>query len=88
MTTDVALTSIIAYYDITDLEERQQRVLRCIRRNPGVSRNDIARIEKMDPKNVSSRLWELKDLGRIVVVGKKRDHRTKRWLDQYVAVEK
>lgn len=62
---------------------RQRRVYDCIRRCPGVSRNDIARILKMQPSNVSSRVWELMEDGLIYVSGSKRDHRTKRIVRQY-----
>lgn len=84
MTSDV---SIQAYRSITDLDERQARVMACIARYPGVSRNDIARIQRMEPKNVSSRIGELKNQGKIRVCGTKIDRITGYKVMQYEAVQ-
>jgi DNA-binding MarR family transcriptional regulator len=79
--------SIQAYHAIPDLDERQARVMACIARYPGVSRNDIARIQKMDPKNVSSRIGELKNQGRVRVCGTKIDRITGYKVMQYEVTE-
>ncbi len=79
--------SAIAYAAITDLHQRQCRVFAVIEKYPNVSRNDIARIAKMEPSNVSSRICELCDEGYIRPSGKKVDHRTKRRVTTYVSME-
>ena len=76
--------SAIAYAAIPDLQQRQCRVFAIIEKYPNVSRNDIARIAKMEPSNVSSRICELYNEGYIRPSGKKIDHRTKRSVTTYV----
>ena len=80
---NISATSIIAYHSIPDLDDRQRRVLRCIEAYPGVSRNDIARILRMTPANVSSRISELLRQGRIKIIGRKRDRITGYQVRQY-----
>lgn len=82
-----AISSIIAYRSIPDLEERQERVLAVIRKNPGVSRNDLARALNMDPGNVSRRIVELRHSGQIRIVGRRRDRLTGRLVHTYEATQ-
>lgn len=79
--------SIIAYYNIENLEERQERVYRCIANSPRMSSNDISRATKMQIGNVRNRVSELLAAGRIKICGKKQDRFTKRTVRQYVIVE-
>lgn len=82
----VSTASIIAYYSIEDLEERQERVYRCIAAYPRMSSNDISRVTKMKIENVRNRVSELLAAGRIRVCGKKQDRITKRTVRQYEIV--
>lgn len=78
------INSVEAYRSIPDLQARQERVLRAIRDNPGLSRNEIARIAGMMPSNVSSRISELIREGSVVPAGRKRDPITGRAVTTYV----
>lgn len=80
-------TSIAAYYTIPNLEYRQDRVLNCVIKCKGVSSNDIARIQKMDPVNVRNRIVELRKDGKVAVMGRKKDRLTGYMVYQYEAIE-
>ncbi len=80
--------SVRAYRAIPDLGRRQDRVLRTIERCPGASSCDVARIARMEPWNVRSRITELLNAGEIRIVGTKRDRLTGRTVRQYEAVRR
>lgn len=81
----VSESSIRAYYAIADLEDRQRRVYDVVRKYPGVSSNDVARIAHMDPHNVRCRLTELANARLIISTGEKTDRLTGRTVRQYEA---
>jgi len=84
----VTKESVQAYYAIPDLEDRQAKVLDCIRNNPDVSYLDVAEKTKMIPKNVSSRISELLKDEKIFPSGSKVNPQTGRSLTTYRVIEK
>jgi len=80
----IARTSITAYREIKDLDERERRVKAYIYDNPGATAHDIVHNMKMQHTNVCSRLSDLSARGEIMVIGKKKNEATGRMNNQYV----
>ena len=81
----VARESAQAYHAIRNLEDRQQRVLDCIRKHPDSSYVDVANFTRMQKKNVSSRINELFKDSRILPTGRKINPETGRLVTTYRA---
>jgi hypothetical protein len=100
--TMVAEASRLAYRELrlqseNGLRDRQQRVLACLVRYPGMSSSEIARTltrehdllgtgYRMSSRDVCSRICELRRAGLVVVTGTKTDRFTGRRVRQYEAV--
>lgn len=99
----VSERSIVAYHELKNKEEnglfeRQEAVLDCIRRYPGMSAREIAMTltrenenngnkNKVTTKNVCSRIYELIDQGKIQVYGEKKDRFTNRTVRKFITLE-
>lgn len=79
--------SVYAYYAINNLGSRELEILSVVKQCPGVSANDICRIRKdLKIKDTRSRLSDMQKDGTIRCIGRKRDHRTGRSVNQYEVV--